>query len=162
MDYRTILLVGQCGSGKTWVCKELIEYYKLIYSAKIKTIHFKTNKKVSVIGKYTGHIFDGTDRLSMSVMKDIVYLKNAQEKHDMFILAEGDRFMNKTFIGKFNPYIIKILDNGISGRQKRNSSQSERQIKSIRTRVDNTPSHVDVNTSSQALSLIKKIINENS
>ena len=157
----TILLIGACGSGKTWVCKEVIKEFNLNKSAKIKTIHFKTNDKISVVGKYTGHIFDGTDRLSMSVMKDVDYLKHIQEKHQMIILAEGDRFMNKTFITKFKPYIIKIQNDGSEGRKKRNSSQSERQIKSINTRVANINSNISVKDSFEAYGLIKKIINEN-
>jgi len=158
---KTVLLIGACGSGKTWVMKQIIKEYNLSYNAKIKSIHFKTNKKISVMGKYNNHIFDGTDRLSMSIMKDVNYLKIIQEKNDMIILAEGDRFMNKTFINKFNPYVIKILDDGLIGRKKRNSNQSERQLKSINTRVSNIKHDETVNNSSQALLVIKKIINEN-
>lgn len=155
-----ILLIGACGSGKTWVCKELIKKFKLNKLAKIKTIYFNTNNKISVMGKYTGHIYDGSDRLSMSVMKDINYLKYIQEKHKMLIIAEGDRFMNKTFITKFNPYIIKINNDGLKGRKKRNSSQSDRQIKTINTRVSNIKHNISVTNSFDAYSLIQNIINE--
>ena len=159
---KTILLIGPCGSGKTWVFKKIIKEYNLNINAKIKSIYFKTNKKLSVMGKYNGHIYDGSDRLSMSIMKDIGFLKSTQEKNDMFILAEGDRFMNKTFINKFNPYIIKILDDGSVGREKRNSKQTERQIKTIQTRVSNIKENKTVKNSLEALNTIKTLINENS
>ena len=157
----TILIVGQCGSGKTWCCKKIIEKYKLSINAKIKTIYYKTNGKLTVLGKYTNHIFDGSDRLSMSVMKDAVHLKRLQEAHNMIILAEGDRFMNKTFIDKFKPFIIKIKDDGAKGRMLRKSKQTERQIKTIRTRVNNINENLSVQNSNEALKKIIHIIDEN-
>ena len=94
-------------------------------------------------------------------MKDVNYLKQVQEKNDILIIAEGDRFMNNTFIKTFNPFILKINDKGEEGRKKRKTTQSDRQIKSIQTRVSNIKHHKSVECSNEALSLIKKIINEN-
>lgn len=131
----TILVIGQCGSGKTWLCKEIIKEYNLNQSCKIKTLHFRSDGKISVMGKFIGDIFDGTDKLSMAAMRDINSLDYIQQKHNMLIIAEGDRFMNKTFINKFNPFILKINDDGLKGRKLRKSQQTQRQIKSIRTRV---------------------------
>ena len=42
----TILLIGCCGSGKTWVCKQLIKEFNLNLNAQIKSFYFRTNKKV--------------------------------------------------------------------------------------------------------------------
>lgn len=156
----TILLIGQCGSGKTYCMKKIIQEYNLDMTAKIKSIHYRTNKKISVLGKYTGHKFDGSDRLSMSVMKDVQHLKRLQQYHKMIIIAEGDRFMNKTFISTFKPIIIKMTDDGLKGRQKRKTEQSERQIKSIKTRVNNIKEDILVNNSNEALKKIKDIIDE--
>ena len=69
---------------------------------------------------------------------------------------------DKTFINKFNPYIIKILDDGSVGREKRNSKQTERQIKTIQTRVSNIKENKTVKNSLEALNIIKTLINENS
>lgn len=157
---KTILLVGQCGSGKTWVMKQLIEIYNLRVRAKIGTIKFITNAKIAVLGKYDGTTFEGSDKLSMAVMKDCDLLKKTQIKNSINLICEGDRFTNSTFINKFDPYIIKIIDNGQEGREKRKSEQSARHIKSIKTRVQNTRSHTEVRNSTQALELIKKIIDE--
>mgnify|MGYP003120724557 FL=1 len=155
----SILIIGQCGSGKTWLCKQLIKEYKLHQNCKIKTIHFKSDGQVSVMGKFVGDVFDGTDRLSMSVMKDIDSLEYVQNKHNMLIIAEGDRFMNKTFINKFNPFILKINDDGTKGRKLRKSQQTERQIKTIRTRVKNIQHNKEVKNSDKALDFLKEQIN---
>jgi len=155
----SILIIGQCGSGKTWLCKQLIKQYKLDQSCKIKTIHFKSDGQISVMGKFVGDVFDGTDRLSMSVMKDINSLQYVQKKHNMLIIAEGDRFMNKTFINKFNPFILKINDDGTKGRKLRNSQQTERQIKTIRTRVKNIQHNKEVKNSNDAFEFLKEQIN---
>lgn len=156
---KTILIIGECGSGKTWLCKQIIKEYNLKQSCKIKTIHFKSDGQISVMGKFVGDVFDGTDRLSMSVMKDINSLDYIQKKHNMQIIAEGDRFMNKTFINKFNPFVLKINDNGIKGRKLRNSQQTQRQIKTIRTRVENIKHNKSVKNSDDALKYIKEQIN---
>jgi len=158
---KTILIVGACGSGKTWVCKQLIKHYKIETKAKIKSIYFNTNNDISVLGKFDNTTFEGTDKLSMSIMKDVDYLRYIQRKHNMTIISEGDRFTNKTFIQKFRPYIIKIEDDGLQGRKKRKSNQTKRQIKSIQTRVNNIQEDILIKNSNKALELIKTIIDEN-
>jgi len=157
---KTILIVGGCGSGKTWVCKQIINDYKLNIKAKIKSVYFNTNKKISVMGKYDGSIFEGSDKLCMSVMKDADYLRFVQRKNNLTIIAEGDRFMNSTFIQKFKPYIIKIKNDGKKGREKRMSKQTDGQIKRIQTRVNNIKEDISFSKSEQALRHIKIIINE--
>lgn len=149
---KTFLLVGNCGSGKTWVMKKLIESFNLTTNAKAGLIRFKTDGKKCVLGKYDGTTFEGSDKLSMAVAKDFELLRKIAEKKRLVIIAEGDRFMNQRFIKTFNPYIIKILDNGISGREKRGSKQSERQLKSISTRVANIKENETVKDSNEALS----------
>lgn len=155
---RTILLVGACGSGKTWVMKSLIERLNLNSTKKFKMIFYQTNGEVSVLGKYDGSTFEGSDKLSMAVARDFKPFKNFNETKNYKIIAEGDRFMNSTFIETFQPYIIKIKDKGQKGRLKRNSSQTERQIKTIQTRVDNVKENVAVNDSTEALELIINIL----
>ena len=119
---------------------------------------FHQNDKSIIVGKYAGHTFDGSDRLSMSVMTDLDFMIEYIKSQNKTALFEGDRFMNQTFINKCKPYIIKILGSGEDGRDKRGSSQSDRQIKAIQTRVANIKANREVSDSSKCLSLIKTII----
>jgi hypothetical protein len=151
-----ILLIGMCGTGKTWVMQQLISEYVLSKRQKIGKLYFHTDDKIIVLGKYDGTMYQGTDRLSMSVMSDVDnFLKQTQGK---IIVAEGDRFTNGKFIQKANPYVIKITDDGCVGRQLRGSNQSDRHLKSIQTRVNNITANQDVINSTEALNLIKEII----
>ena len=153
-----ILLIGMCGSGKTWVMQELIQHYILSYRKKIGKIYYHTDNNIIVLGKYDGSIYQGSDKLSMSVMTDVDAF--IQHTKDNIIIAEGDRFTNSKFISKAKPFIIKITDDGVVGRLRRNSTQSERHLKSIQTRVSNIISDANVINSIEALELIKKIIND--
>lgn len=130
--------------------KEFIKIKRLEQRGKVGTILFHRNEKIAVLGKYNGTVFDGGDQLSMAVMKDLDGLL----KLPYSIVAEGDRFTNKTFIEKADPIIIKIMDDGSKGRAKRGSNQTERQIKSIATRVRNIDADYEVPNSSAALKLL--------
>ena len=152
-----ILLIGSCGSGKTWVMKNIIQKLSLNRTKKFKLLIYQTNDNVVVLGKYDGSMFEGSDKLSMAVAKDFSSFKKFNDYKNYTIIAEGDRFMNKTFIEVFNPYIIKITDTGEKGRIRRNSNQTLRQIKTIQTRVNNIQEHKCVKNSNEALSLILKL-----
>ena len=120
----TILLTGACGSGKTWVFKNIIDLLKT-KSAKSGLIRFRIDevKNIAIMGVYDGTTFEGSDRLSMAIMKDINILYLLKKQKNITLLAEGDRFTNSTFIEKLQPIIIKIEDDGEIGRKKRNSTQ---------------------------------------
>jgi len=153
-----ILLIGACGSGKTWVMKSLIKEHKLNTPAKVGMIKFRTNKTISVLGVYDGTVFEGSDKLSMAVMRDCQMWEDVRKEHKMIGVCEGDRFTNKTFIDTCKPYIIRITDDGQEGREKRQSSQSERHIKAIQTRVNNITPDIEVANSKEALEGIQRII----
>ena len=155
---KTILLIGNCGSGKTWVMKQIIHEYKLNQKAKVGKFVFQTNGTLSVLGNYDGSTFEGSDKLSMSIMTDCAMMESVVKKHGMKIICEGDRFTNNTFIQRFNPIIIKILDDGSQGRLKRKSSQSEQHLKRIQTRVQNTKASICVENSNHALQVIKGML----
>jgi hypothetical protein len=156
---KCILLIGACGSGKTWVMQQLIGSSKTI-SKKFGLFRFRHDPEINVLylGIYDNSTFQGSDRLSMAVMKDSQQFKQICDKENFSIIAEGDRFTNQTFINTFNPIIVKIHDHGAAGRLKRGSNQTERQIKSIATRVKNISAHHNVQNSSEALAIIKNII----
>ena len=157
---KTILIIGGCGTGKTWLMKELIKSEKA-KPQKMGLISWNKFRNTLVLGKYTGKTFDGGDALSMAVAKDFPKLRKYQETMKINIIAEGDRFTNSTFIGIFNPYIIKIDNDGSWGRNNRKSSQTEQHIKRIQSRVNNTKYNIAVKDSAEALKTVKKLINEN-
>lgn len=152
----TILVIGATGTGKTWVMKQLIGDRPTEFSAgQVKGV--ETNG-ILVLGVYDGSTFEGSDKLSMSVSKDFDLLKSLQEAMEVDIICEGDRFTNSKFIEMFSPIIIKIEGDGAAGRKKRGTIQSERHIKSIKTRVDNIEPTYSVSNSSKALEIIKKYL----
>lgn len=155
----TILLIGACGSGKTYVMKQIISLLDS-RNAKANLFRFQIDneKKIAILGVYDGTTFEGSDRLSMGIMKDAYKFRKLQIENKWTVICEGDRFTNSTFINIFDPVIIKITNSGEAGRKLRNSHQSERHIKAIETRVSNINSHYTVKNSSEALLLIKKMI----
>lgn len=157
---KTILLIGYCGSGKTWTMKNLISDLSANKKCKVGKIIFQLSENIAILGNYDGTTFEGSDKLSMSVMSDVEMLLSIQKKHNLILVCEGDRFMNSTFISKLNPLIIKIKDDGDKGREKRKSNQTIRHLKAITTRVNKINAKYEVENSTLALSLIKKIIHE--
>jgi broad-specificity NMP kinase len=147
-----ILIVGNCGVGKTWVMKQFLTNNDKFF--KLGKINFHENK-IIIIGKYDGTIFEGSDKLSMSAITDVEKIINYAK--GKLVLWEGDRFMNKTFIEKVKPIILKIKGNGIKGRINRGSQQTERQIKSIETRVSNIKHNYIFENSNDCLNFIKKL-----
>jgi hypothetical protein len=156
---KTILLIGGCGSGKTYVMKQIINNLK-IKKAKIGLFRFciDESKNIAILGVYDGTTFEGSDKLSMAIMKDAEVMRKLQILKNFTIICEGDRFTNSTFIKIFKPIIVKINDKGENGRKLRNSKQSDRHIKAIQTRVDNINEHYLVKNSTDAFNLIKIIL----
>lgn len=152
-----ILLIGGCGSGKTWVMKQIIQNRQLKVKAKFNLIRFLVDSKICLLGKYIGDTFDGSDKLSMAVSKDFKQFFKLVEGKGWRVICEGDRFTNRNFIETFNPLIIKIADEGKKGRDRRGSKQSKEHLKRIETRIKNINADIEVSDSSEALKLILKI-----
>jgi ABC-type dipeptide/oligopeptide/nickel transport system ATPase component len=154
-----ILLIGCAGTGKTWVMKSIINNFKCERRQKIGKFYFHSSDDIVVVGKYDGSMFEGSDRLSMSVMTDADdFLSYTNNK---IVILEGDRFMNAKMIDKAKPTIVKIVGDGLKGRTLRGSNQTERHLKAITTRVNNiklAPTDYVVNNSTEALEVITKII----
>ena len=152
-----ILLVGACGVGKTWVMNQVLKENTL-WPGKIGKFKFHYNDSIVVLGVYDGSTFQGSDRLSMSVLTDLdKFLAWSRNKT---IICEGDRFTNSTFINKAHPFIIKIKGDGEAGRKIRGSKQTERHIKSIATRVSNIKENIVKNDSEEAYRFIKTLIED--
>jgi hypothetical protein len=153
-----ILIVGNCGVGKTWVMKQLVsDIQKKFVKKKIGKFVFEECEDYIVIGNYDGSTFEGSDKLSMSIMTDYEMIFEFLEKGKL-IFYEGDRFSNSKFINQAKPLIIKILGDGLEGRITRGSNQTERHLKSIRTRISNIPEHYSFNNSTETLLFLRQII----
>lgn len=153
-----LLIIGTCGTGKTWVMKQLMKHLGIssIYSYKTGLYTYLKKGGVMLLGKYDGSTFEGSDRLSMSIMTDNPKMKAEFEDH--IVIGEGDRFTNSTFINTFKPTILKINGDGVEGRLKRGSSQTERHLKSIATRVNNIEADHEFENSQECLDYITKIL----
>jgi hypothetical protein len=150
-----ILIIGNCGVGKTYAMKKFIEKYTCLQEKKVGLLRYNTNGWMNITGVYDGSTFEGSDKLSMSVMTSIQEYLNTEDGINIF---EGDRFTNSTFIKAAKPTIIKILGSGKEGRLKRNSKQTQRHIDSIATRVNNINHTYEVDNSQTAVSIIETMI----
>lgn len=163
MQNKTILIIGAPGVGKTWLMNQLISHFnidKRFCGYKTGLYQYLMKDGIIILGKYIGTIFDGSDRLSMAIMKDNDMIRPVF-RNAKLIIGEGDRFTNSTFIQAFKPLVLKIKGDGAAGRLKRGSSQSERQIKSITTRVNNITPSLEFESSTECLNYIKSLDYEN-
>lgn len=149
------LIIGTCGVGKTWVMKKLMGELNIssIYTYTTGTYTYLNRGNIILLGRYDGTIFEGSDRLSMSVMASNDKIEPVFKKAE-FVIGEGDRFTNKTFIERFKPTILKINGNGEQGRMQRGSSQTERHLKSITTRVNNIQADMEFDSSTTCFNYI--------
>ena len=154
-----VLLIGNPGTGKTWTMLSLIKQFKCVKRQRYGSIYFHASDDVVVAGKYDGSMFQGTDRLSMAVMKD--YDKFISIMAGKYVILEGDRFMNnKVIVHSCAPFIIKITGDGADGRKHRGSKQTEQHLKRMATRNNNITAHMEVAGSEEALNYISAIINK--
>lgn len=153
------LIIGACGTGKTWIMKQLQDKFGLYNAEQIGLYHYATDlacrdTKIPVVllGKYDHSMFEGSDRLAMNIMSDN---NKMQEIFDRcIVVAEGDRFTNNTYINRFKPIILRITGDGAEGRAKRGSQQTERHTKSIATRINNILPHYEMANSQECYNFI--------
>lgn len=160
------LITGICGTGKTWLMKQLINAFNANQTEKVGLYHYNYNdvgigtKAVAILGKYDGTMFEGSDRFAMNIMADNDKIENSGLYNERIVIAEGDRFTNNTYITKFKPMILRILGDGADGRVLRGSSQTERHLKSITTRVNNIEATYEFDDSTECLDWLLKTILE--
>jgi hypothetical protein len=157
-----ILITGICGTGKTWVMNQLKEALEIssVYTYGTGLYSYLKKDGVILVGKYDGSVFEGSDKLSMAVMTSNDKIKPVFAAAKT-VVCEGDRFSNGTFIKEFSPFIIRILGDGSAGRIKRGSSQTERHLKSITTRVENIKPDMEVQNSKECFEYILGVIKNN-
>lgn len=151
-----ILLIGGCGSGKTWVAQQLLTKQHRMYQYGL--MRFKADDRLAVAGVYDGGMFQGSDRLSMAVSREFQRFHELCQSHGWHLFMEGDRFTNKACIRHLDPYVIRILDDGSVGRTLRGSDQSPQHIQRIATRVRNFDVDLDVKDSNEALLAVQSIL----
>jgi len=98
MTHRLVYLIGVPGSGKTSAFRSLLAAYGTGVTEAIApgfTVTRYHGADVAVLGTYTGHPFDGTDRLSMScspAARQWIATRPAS-----LVLGEGDRLTARPF-----------------------------------------------------------------
>jgi len=153
---KTIQIIGYCGSGKTWVTRQLLDSKRKVI--KVGLLYLNINKNCIIPGVYTKDTFSGSDKLSMAVSKDFELMNYLCKKENKTLVVEGQRFMNKKFRDIFQPTIIKINDDGTNGINQRKSTQSERHLKSIKTAVDNIEYDILVKNSKECYEKVLELL----
>jgi dephospho-CoA kinase len=142
MNAKVIYLAGVPASGKTTIFKRIRSKYftncKDIKYGLVRGIATNDDKYI-MLGVFDGTDFEGTDKLSMSVINDAVKFCNQQQKRCV-IFIEGDRLFNIRFLQETNAtlYIIDASQEVLKARHaKRSDNQNERFLRSRRTKVEN-------------------------
>lgn len=100
---KSIGLIGEPAVGKTTVMRKLIEslQFKPHKLDRAKWMECEEQKLI-LIGSYFGHIFDGSDRLSMSCYSDLETMLQYFQQSDALcsytVLWEGDRLARKRWL----------------------------------------------------------------
>ena len=101
-----ILLIGSAGVGKTWLMKGLINKFKCERRQKYGKFYFHSSDALVVVGKYDGTTFEGSDRLSMSVITDLDGFPELNK--GKIIVMEGDRFTNSKVLANSTEAMEKL------------------------------------------------------
>lgn len=143
MAVKVIYVAGVPASGKSTLFRQVRE--NLFF----EPTEFKDGKcrgitqgNFYMLGVFDGSLFEGTDRLSMTVIDDAISfiekLKKSEEKHVVFV--EGDRLFNRRFLVESGALLI-ILDANpaiLSLRHiKRGDAQTPTFLQSRRSKVEN-------------------------
>lgn len=142
MDAKAIYIAGVPASGKSTLFKlireRLFEGAKEFRSGKCKGIESKCGK-YKMLGVFDGSTFEGTDKLSMTVIGDAIdYIKGIHEKAVVFV--EGDRLFNYRFLHETGAMLLLVDANErvLKARHvERGDSQTDTFLKSRRSKVEN-------------------------
>lgn len=111
-NFKVIIIAGEPASGKTTLVCKVFEPSKMAYQFKFGKLRGHSDGEVFVGGVYDGTLFQGTDRLSMSVQPDVVaFIKHKQAQQSTTnhngaqqstnpttLVMEGDRVANQKFL----------------------------------------------------------------
>lgn len=138
-------LFGEPGSGKTTFMRSILKHFPPMKQGKYGCVSFMHDpgSATAIIGSYTGHTFDGTDRLSIAVYAEApLVLSMLRERLGVrTLLWEGDRLARARWIDtcEADGWAVNLIhltipaDEGIRRRQARGTGQSESWVTGRRT-----------------------------
>lgn len=143
MSTKVLYVAGVPASGKSTLFKLLRQ--KLFAGAttfkegKVRGIE---NGHYKMLGVFDGSLFEGTDRLSMSVIDDAIsYVKKLSSDTDRHVVfVEGDRLFNIRFMRETRAVLLLIdADESVLRARHiaRGDTQNGRFLKSRRSKVEN-------------------------
>ena len=143
MTTKVIFVAGVPATGKTTLFKRireaLFDNYTEFKDGKVRGIE---NGQYKMLGVFDGSTFEGTDRLSMTVIGDAIdYIKRLEQQPGRkVVFVEGDRLFNFRFLQETMASLI-LLDAApdvLAQRHKeRGDNQTETFLQSRRTKVEN-------------------------
>lgn len=145
MGVKVLFVAGVPASGKTTLFKRIREALFVdsteFKNGKVRGIE-SADRKYQMLGVFDGSTFEGTDRLSMTVIDDAI--KHIQqlgtEPIPRVVFVEGDRLFNYRFLSETcaNVIVIDAFDEVLAKRhEQRGDNQSETFLKSRRTKIEN-------------------------
>lgn len=145
MAAKVIYIAGVPASGKSTLFKlireQLFDDASNFQQGKCKGIESKDGH-FKMIGVFDGSTFEGTDKLSMTVIDDAIgyikYLNEAKQKSVVFV--EGDRLFNIRFLSETKAMLLLVDANErvLKTRHiERGDSQTDTFLKSRRSKVEN-------------------------
>ena len=143
MNTKVIYVAGVPASGKTTLFKRIRERLfkecKKFKEGKVRGIEQGCYK---MLGVFDDSTFEGTDRLSMTVIDDAIEYINKLERSSekTVVFVEGDRLFNYRFLNHAKALVI-LLDASPSVLAQRHKERGDNQtntfLKSRRTKVEN-------------------------
>lgn len=143
MAVRVIYVAGVPASGKSTLFKRLrLQYFNESTDFKVGKVRGIKQGCLEMLGVFDGSLFEGTDKLSMTVINDAIdyidKLKKEEQKHVVFV--EGDRLFNWRFLSKTRATLLILDANEAVLKQRhisRGDTQTETFLRSRRTKVEN-------------------------
>lgn len=151
---KVILIAGEPATGKTTLVCKAFEPEKMPHRFAFGRLRGHSNGQIFVGGIYDGSLFQGTDKLSMSVQPDVVsFVHNrsnatalsSEGKLACVLVMEGDRVANAKFLAAMKDIpvqthliILRAPYEELEARHKsRGDQQTEKWLASRRTKVEN-------------------------
>ena len=143
MAVKVFFIAGVPACGKTTLFKQirvqLFSESKEFRDGKVRGIESGCYK---MLGVFDGSLFEGTDKLSMTVINDAIsYINKLKEDESKFVVfVEGDRLFNHRFITETKATLLlldaneKILN---SRHVQRGDVQTDTFLRSRRSKVEN-------------------------
>ena len=145
MAAKVFFIAGVPACGKTTLFKQirstLFEQGREFKEGKVSGIE-SADGRYKMLGVFDGSLFEGTDKLSMTVINDaIAYIKRLKEDNERIVIfIEGDRLFNHRFISETNAILLLLDANEVILKQRhiqRGDTQNDTFLKSRRTKVEN-------------------------